>query len=197
VEQLRERVERRWLAYGYEPALHDGTLASPVGAALELIGPTRYCPDLCCEDGFMVDIGAECRACLERRASRRAARAAGQLVQNGSSKRPGGGWGPECVICQKPFPGVVPDDGECLTCRKEAAAAGEALRALLEQSGGDWQDQEPEAADGPPEAALDVPAVDEETARLRAALARQFGTPEQVAAYCETGDLASYGPPPF
>lgn len=184
VEQIRERVERRWLAYGYEPALHGGTLTHPVGAALELIAPSRYCPDLSCEDGTMVDTGAECRACLERRASRRAARAAGQLVNTGSSKGPGGGRAPECVICQAPFHGATPGDGECLRCRNEAAAAGEALRALLEQPSSDSPDEEPETADSPPEAALEAPAVDEETARLRAFYARQFGTPEQIEAYC-------------
>ncbi|MGQ4437875.1 hypothetical protein ACN6LI_003240, partial [Streptomyces violaceoruber] len=45
VEQLRERVARRWVAYGYEPALYEGSITQPIGAALELIAPPRYCPD--------------------------------------------------------------------------------------------------------------------------------------------------------
>jgi hypothetical protein len=180
VEQLTERVERRWVAYGYEPALYDGTLTHPVGAALELISPNRYCPDLSCEDGTMIDTGVECRACLERRATRRAARATGQEVKTGSSKGAGGGRMPECVICQAPFPGAVPDDGECLRCRKEAEAAAEALRARLEAPDTDWQTPDGET-DG---FQVEDDGVDEETARLRAMYARQYGTPEQRAAYC-------------
>ncbi|MFF8544799.1 hypothetical protein ACF060_31435 [Streptomyces werraensis] len=181
VEQLRERVERRWLAYRYEPALHDGTLTSPVGAAVELIVPPRYCPDLSCEDGWMIDTGEECRACLERRASRRAARAAGQPLTDGSSK--GRGRLPECVICQAPFPGAVPDDGECLTCRKEAEAAVEALKARLDASEAAWPAWAAQEESGPAEDGAED-EEDEEIVRLRASLARQFGTPDQVAAYC-------------
>jgi hypothetical protein len=183
VEQLRDRVERRWVAYGYEPALYEGTLTQPVGAALELIGPTRYCPDLSCEDGMMIDTGAECRACAERRATRRADRAAGRL-DTSSSKRTGSGRAPECVICQAPFHGDVPADGECLKCKREAAAAFEALSARLEASDVDWQDVEAQPSENLPEAPQEAPEVDEETARLRAFYARQYGTPEQVEAYC-------------
>lgn len=182
VEQLQERVARRWVAYGYEPALHDGTLTRPIGAALELIVPPRYCPDLSCEDGTMVDTAADCRTCRERRAARRAARAAGQLAN--SNKGTGGGRPPECIICQAPFFGTVPDDGECLTCQKEAAAAFEALGASLEPPYSRPEDQEPEPAVEAAGNDQEAPAVDEETARLRALYARQFGTPEQVAAYC-------------
>ena len=184
VEQLRERVARRWVAYGYEPALYDGTLTSPVGAALELIAPPRFCPDLSCEDGTMIDTGAECRACLERRASRRAARTAGQTVATGSSKRPGGGRMPVCVICEAPFPGAVPDDGECRRCREEAAAAAEALRALLKSPDTAWGAAGAECAPALAEDGQEDAGVDEETERLRAFYARQFGTPDQVEAYC-------------
>lgn len=183
VEQLRERVARRWLAYGYEPALHDGTLTAPIGAALALIEPTRYCPDLSCEDGTMIDTGVECRACLERRAARRAARAAGQL-ENSSSKAAGGGRMPECVICQSPFPGAVPESGECLGCQREAEAAFAALTARMEASHDGRQPTPPESAPEPPSVAQEEPVVDEETARLRAHYARQFGTREQIEAYC-------------
>jgi hypothetical protein len=184
VEQLRERVARRWLAYGYEPALYEGSVTSPVGAALELIALPRYCPDPSCEDGTMIDTGVECRACLERRATRRAARAAGQTVKTGSSKGAGGGRMPECVICQAPFPGAVPASGECLRCEKEAAAAFKALSARLGRAEVVWEDLEAQTGEEPPQGPQDEPVADEETARLRAALARQFGTPEQVEAYC-------------
>lgn len=182
VEQLRERAARRWLAYGYEPALHDGAVDRPIGAALALIAPPRYCPDLSCEDGAMIDTGVECRACLERRASRRAARAAGQLVKSGSN----GGTGrlPECVICQAPFPGVVPEGGECKGCQDEAAAAFAALTARLETCDSSPTPTPPAPEPEAPVAVQQDAGVDEETARLRDMYARQYGTPEQVQAYC-------------
>jgi hypothetical protein len=144
VEQLRERAERRWVAYGYEPALYEGSVTSPIGAALELIVPPRYCPDLSCEDGTMIDTGVECRACVERRATRRAARATGQPLES-SSKAAGGGQMPECVVCQAPFPGAVPQDGECRRCREEAAAAFAAMSAILEASAAEGQERQVEA----------------------------------------------------
>lgn len=183
VQQLRERAERRWLAYGYEPALHDDEIDNPIGAALELIAPPRYCPDLSCEDGQMIDTKVDCVACLERRTARRAARAAGRL-ENSSSKGARGGRAPECVICQAPFPGAVPDDGECLGCRREAEAAFRALTASLAAPDVGQQSTPPDPAPEPPGDAQDEPVVDEETARLRAHFARQFGTPEQIEAYC-------------
>lgn len=183
LEQIRERVERRWVAYRYEPAVYDDKMPNPIGAALELIRPPRYCPDLSCEDGTLIDTGAECRSCLQRLAARRAARAAGQLVLS-SSKGNGSGRLPECVICQAPFPGAVPDSGECLGCEKEAERAFEALSARLEPSETAWEAPEPEDTLVPPEDVQEAAGVDEETARLRDYYARQFGTPEQVEAYC-------------
>lgn len=182
VEQLRERVERRWVAYGYEPALYDGTLISPIGAASALIEPTRYCPDLCCEDGEMIDTNAECRACLERRAVRRAARDAGQLEK--SSSKGTGGRLPECIICQAPFPGAVPESGECLGCQRAAAAAFEALTARLAATDDAQQEMPPAPEPEPPADVQQDAEVDDETARLRDYYARQFGTPEQIEAYC-------------
>ncbi|MFF0206366.1 hypothetical protein [Streptomyces althioticus] len=124
VGQLAERVRRRWASYGYEAAFHSGEISSLVGAALELLAPTPYCPDLSCEDGWMVDTGEQCRACVQRRADRRAARARGET--------PAGGTGadrPECVDCGCPFPGAVPDDGLCRSCAVTPTAAMEALLA--------------------------------------------------------------------
>ncbi|MEV5451604.1 hypothetical protein [Streptomyces sp. NPDC052535] len=183
VDQLRERVARRWVAYGYEPALYEGSITQPIGAALELIVPPRYCPDWSCEDGTMIDTGVECRACLQRRETRRAARSAGLEVKTGSSKTVGGGRMPECVICQAPFPGAVPDSGECLTCQKEAEAAMAALSARLDAPDVAWESWDAPAAYSPAEDGEDA-GLDEETVRLRAQLARQFGTPDQVEAYC-------------
>jgi hypothetical protein len=91
---------------------------------------------------------------------------------------------PECVICQAPFPGDVPASGECLRCEKEAAAAFEALSARLGTPEVVWEDSEEQPSQDPPQGAHGEPEVDEETARLRDALARQYGTPDQVEAYC-------------
>ncbi|MFF7476643.1 hypothetical protein [Streptomyces sp. NPDC008092] len=179
VEQLRDRVERRWVAYGYEPALHDGALIHPIGAALELIGPSRYCPDPSCEDGTMVDTGADCRSCLQRRYERRAARAAGQLEK--SSNKWVSGRPSECAICQAPFFGAVPDGGECGPCVREAEAAFAALTARLAAP---HESQQPERAPETVGTVQGQSEVDEETVRLRAMYAHQFGTPEQVEAYC-------------
>ncbi|MGA5599563.1 hypothetical protein ACPCUF_00755 [Streptomyces griseoincarnatus] len=124
VGQLAERVRRRWTSYGYEAAFHSGEIGSLVGAALELLAPTPHCPDLSCEDGWMVDTGEQCRACVQRRADRRAARARGET--------PAGGTGAdrhECVDCGRPFPGAVPDDGLCRSCAVTPTAAMEALLA--------------------------------------------------------------------
>ncbi|MFJ9662871.1 hypothetical protein ACIRPR_33590 [Streptomyces griseoflavus] len=143
VDQLRDRVTARWTAYGYEPAIHDGELRSAVGAALELIAPTRYCPDLSCEDGTLIDTGAECRACSERKESRRAARLAGKTVptgRTGKAKAPA----PECADCGRPFPGTAPADLVCQRCHDEAAAAFAALAARLT---GEDQEQQDEGAE--------------------------------------------------
>jgi len=188
VEQLRERVARRWLAYDYEPALHDEALTRPIGAALELIAPPRYCPDLSCEDGTMIDTGADCQACVRRHAARREARAAGESVPMGRQGVRVSVF-PECVICGAPFMGAVPAGGECRTCVEKAAAAVKALEARLAREQAPTGTGAPEASRSVPEAPVEAPAVDEETARLRAFYARQFGTPEQIEAYA--------GPAPF
>lgn len=130
VDQLRERISRRWTAYGYEPALHDDTLRSAVGTALELIAPTRHCPDLACEDGQLIDTGQDCRACTQRKAQRRADRLAGNTpAPAGKSKATAA----ECLDCGHPFPGTAPADRLCRPCREVPAAAVAALAARIEQ----------------------------------------------------------------
>jgi hypothetical protein len=52
-EQIAERIGRRWVGWGFEPAFHDGQIRNPIGAAMALLGPTPYCPDPSCEDGVM------------------------------------------------------------------------------------------------------------------------------------------------
>jgi hypothetical protein len=129
VDQLRERITRRWVARGYEAVIHDGELRSPVGAALYLISSTPGCPDPSCEDGELIDTGADCRACVKRKAQRRAVRLAG--------KRPAGGTDSAtkvtCLDCEHPFPGEVTADGLCRACREAPADAVAALAARLQQ----------------------------------------------------------------
>ncbi|WP_437050613.1 hypothetical protein [Streptomyces sp. enrichment culture] len=144
VDQLRARIARRWTTYGYEPAFHDGEVRSAVGVALELIAPTPYCRDLACEDGVMVDTGEDCRACTERRETRRAARLAGKTPPTGRSgkrKAPT----PECVDCGRPLPGAAPADLVCPRCTAEAAAAFVALAGRL--AGKDQEPQDDDAED--------------------------------------------------
>ncbi|WP_338784400.1 hypothetical protein [Streptomyces sp. DG1A-41] len=61
----------------------------------------------------------------------------------------------------------------------------------------DWVDLDAQTGEEAPQGPQDEPEVDQETARLRAFYARQFGTGDQVEAYCGAADANSYGPPPF
>ncbi|WP_328933265.1 MULTISPECIES: hypothetical protein [unclassified Streptomyces] len=116
VDQLRERVARRWIAYAYEPALHDGELRNPIGAALELIIPNRFCPDLSCDDGTLIDTREECRACTERKARLTADHLAGR-----APARPKGETDTAVCAgpCERPFLGDAPEDLVCRDCRVE------------------------------------------------------------------------------
>ncbi|MFE9092619.1 hypothetical protein [Streptomyces sp. NPDC007264] len=138
VDQLRERIARRWVAYGYEPAIHDGELRSAVGAALELIRPTRYCPDPGCEDGELIDTGEDCRACVERKARRRADHLAGKTPDRPKGKQAA----PTCDVCEKPFPGPLPVDLLCTPCRAELDRARQHLTADPAAEETDRQEQE-------------------------------------------------------
>jgi hypothetical protein len=155
LDHLRERIARRWVAYGYEPAIHGGELRSAIGAALELIIPSRYCPDLACEDGTLIDTGADCRACTERKAKRLADR----LVGKTPSASKGRAAALTCDVCERPFPGEVPVDLLCKPCRAEIERAnsrfGPASPALVcspaldDDLAAPLDDLEAIAADGP------------------------------------------------
>ncbi|MGW3445618.1 hypothetical protein [Streptomyces sp. NPDC001076] len=166
-EQIAGRIGRRWVGWGFEPAFYDGLIRNPIGAAMALLGPTPYCPDPSCEDGVMVDTGAECRACLERRANRRAAYNRGD-----DPRRPAGASAPrpECVDCGRPLVGGIPDDGMCRRCR---TAPADAITALMAR----W-------------AAEDAARLEAEELQAEAACRRV-----QRAATPQTTDL--HGPPPF
>jgi len=203
-QQLAERAARRWYGWGYATALAEGKLRSAVGVALELVGPTPYCPDPSCEDGVMPG-HTPCRACETRRADRRADRLAGRTVPTGRSKGSPAPK-PECLDCGRPWPGAVPADGLCGGCREEAAAQAaqveaeaRAVAARLDQANTEWercradeaarvaaeeqQHQEAEAA------AEDARRQDaEETARERARIARTF---PELAAYAQIPQAAT------
>jgi DNA-binding Lrp family transcriptional regulator len=166
-EQIAGRIGRRWVGWGFEPAFHDGQIRNPIGAAMALIGPTPYCPDPSCEDGVMVDTGDECRACVERRAHRRAAYNRGE-----DPRRTGGASAPrpECVDCGRPLVADVPDDGMCRRCHQTPA---EAVAVLMAR----WAAED---------------AARAETEALYAEAARRR---EQRAANSQT--TQSDGPPPF
>ncbi|WP_395576894.1 hypothetical protein [Streptomyces sp. BK79] len=216
VDQLQERIARRWTAYGYEPALHNGELRSAIGVALELLAPTPYCADLSCEDGTMVDTGEDCRACSERRESRRADRLAGKTPPMGKSgkKKP---RTPECVDCGRPFPGAVPAVGVCQRCTEEAAAAFAALAASLSGQAPQQQEADPATAEREAlhaeaqrrrrihRAAMEASAVSDlepdqvtadaaEDARLRAEL---LAAHPWMADFTQTPAAAAQGPAPF
>ncbi|MEV4046077.1 helix-turn-helix domain-containing protein [Streptomyces sp. NPDC049744] len=67
---LGDRVARRWVTHGYTKHYAEGTLTSPVGAAVAMLQPGP-CPEPRCEDGELDD-GNPCRSCMEREKDRRA-----------------------------------------------------------------------------------------------------------------------------
>lgn len=137
--------------------------------------------------------GEECRACVARRAERRADRLAGRIVPAGRQARRK--TTVECVDCDRPITGTAPEDGVCERCHEEAVAAVAAVAAKLAQEAGatvneqihaeEWtahDDQEHEDEEeqrATEERAAKERAEAEETARLRAQLVREF--PELAA----------------
>ncbi|MFF5655264.1 hypothetical protein [[Kitasatospora] papulosa] len=138
VNQLAARIARRWPRFEAEFA--DGEIRNLYALTTGLIAPTPYCPDLSCEDGVMVDTGADCRACVERRTERRAAYNRGDDPRQSTSTAPPR---PECIDCGKPFPGTVPADGTCRACREMPAAVSAALLAQWAAEDAEQQQDEP------------------------------------------------------
>ncbi|OKJ52558.1 hypothetical protein AMK29_30505 [Streptomyces sp. CB02261] len=191
-EQIGERILYRWLHHGYAEKFHTGTLENPVGAAIGMVRPLRRgdcyaCADIRCENGRDAETQEECRLCAVRAADWKAAQArkrkertpapsgplpAQRAAASGLSYR-------ECAepACRMPIV-ALEGDPYCSECRADAAAAQEAAAAVLAS----WEEQaaQERPADDP------APPVDNdaaETARLRAQLARQYGTPDQIEAY--------------
>ncbi|MGK4578454.1 hypothetical protein [Kitasatospora sp. HPMI-4] len=73
VDELVDRVSRRWVQHGYATKFEAGELARPVGAAVAMLR-TGDCPDPGCEDGRVLATGAGCVLCAERTKDHKAAR---------------------------------------------------------------------------------------------------------------------------
>ena len=140
VEQLVERVRRRWDKHGWSRKHEDGEIESYVAVAVALVRPSKDCPDASCEDGLMIDSGELCRACQTRRTDHRRDRRRGVVPEQRDSGPP-----PERQECAGPQCSTVwagdgspPEDWMCRSCREqterdeqEAAAAAEHLRLKL------------------------------------------------------------------
>ncbi|MGA4803586.1 hypothetical protein [Streptomyces lavendulocolor] len=190
-QQIVERVSRRWIAWGYALQAHDGEIERPVGVLVRLLEHGK-CSDPLCEDGTVLDTGAGCRACQERRTTRRTAskRSSGTSVPG---QRPAtestapAAWA--CVDCERTGKGPAPEDGVCRDCRAAAEAAAQQLASRLEQeapaAGLDRQTREREEVEDvgaqqvpvvenvpsvPVQLSPKEPTSDHETARLRAQL---------------------------
>lgn len=134
---LVERVKRRWWKHGYEDAAMPGGkgIGSAIGVAVALVRPSTDCPEPMCEDGVILDSGAGCRTCEQRREDRKRP----VPTQRGEAGEVQGGtpaplrW--ECRSCHTPGKTGVeaPKDGLCGSCRKEEREVQEAA-ARLEES---------------------------------------------------------------
>ncbi|MGW5529418.1 hypothetical protein [Streptomyces xanthochromogenes] len=78
VEELAERIGRRWVAFGYENDLMDSLgkgVRTSLGVLEELVSPSKcWGNNLDCEDGIDRRTGDDCPRCVEQRAERRADR---------------------------------------------------------------------------------------------------------------------------
>jgi len=165
VEQLGARIVQRWNHHGWAVKFYAGEIDRPVGAAVAMVRPLkagdRYgCANPRCEAGKDVDTGEECPVCPERLAARKAERRAQQ-----PQDAPGG---PQAdVPSQRPSGGFLPPR-ECPCGNPIGKTVDDPLCEPCRKDADDA----------------------EETARLRAELAAQYGTPDQVEAY-------TYGRAPF
>ncbi|MFF9690466.1 hypothetical protein [Streptomyces sp. NPDC014623] len=194
VEQLGARIQYRWIHHGFAAKDAAGQLSNPVGAAIAMVRPLRRgdrfaCADARCENGRDVLTGDECRLCEVRIADRRATRApnkgragtTGRDARSQLSGNAGGRTGPmkdcEEPSCRQPIPAAYgPLCPSCVADAQEAQEAASSASAL-------WKAEADTRSSG---------AVDEGdvlTVRLRALIARQWGTPEERAAY---GDGAEW-----
>ncbi|MGW3414589.1 hypothetical protein [Streptomyces sp. NPDC000888] len=137
-----ERVKRRWWKHGYEEAVMPGGkgIGSAIGVAVALVRPSTDCPEPMCEDGVVLDAGAPCRTCEQRKEDRRGpvpAQRGGSGEGRGDDAPAPRRW--KCRSCHTLGKAGIeaPEDGLCGPCRKdeqEAAAAIAAARERMEQA---------------------------------------------------------------
>ncbi|MFI6658111.1 hypothetical protein ACIBL8_21610 [Streptomyces sp. NPDC050523] len=132
-DQLSERVNRRWVKWGFATkaniAMGGEGIGSPVGVAVRLVGDGD-CRAARCEDGVDIDTGRPCPRCDEQR-STRGYKSDGLPTQKASrGMRAAQRW--ECVepSCRAPGKGPRPAGGLCSTCRSDAEEAAVALQQL-------------------------------------------------------------------
>ncbi|MEV1042972.1 hypothetical protein AB0J01_41390 [Streptomyces sp. NPDC050204] len=128
VEQLVERVERRWLLWSYENdavAESGAGLDRPVGVLLTLLGPSACRGNnFRCEDGVDIDTGVACPRCEEARVDKASALRAQDQPADGYSVafEPSAGREPSpyvrcggdgCGVKMRPTA-----DGLCRECRE-------------------------------------------------------------------------------
>ncbi|MEU8740640.1 hypothetical protein [Streptomyces halstedii] len=204
VGQMGDRIWYRWVNHGFADIwAAEGRFEKPVGVAVALVRPLRRgdrfaCPDLRCENGADIDTKVPCRLCAERIADWKAERARkrGQEAPRGANSVPLGAGSPDAALppqraaqpsapllrdcANDQCPTSVPTTGNplCLTCQDDQAEAEQATRDMLAA----WETEKAAAATERPPKEVDADAL--ETARLRAELAAQYGTPDQQAAYC-------------
>ncbi|TQE33188.1 winged helix-turn-helix domain-containing protein [Streptomyces ipomoeae] len=138
VEELVERMERRWSQWAYEDAAvaqsGDG-IARPLGVLLTLLGPSAcWGNNIRCEDGIDLDTGAECPRCVEAREDKAAKSGSGQGPLESSYsvpfQRPAAAQPSPYVRCEGAGCGVkmLPTaDGLCRECRSDAPATARSL----------------------------------------------------------------------
>ncbi len=201
--EVAVRVRRRWWSHGYAAdTLPDGKgITSPVGVAVGLVRPSTDCPEPMCEDGTIIDTGADCRACVKRKGDRRGQK---RVPEQREPEQAGERWW-DCAECRDPRKGERPADGLCAGCRAEAEAAAAAVgelqgqfeaererrtaaqwAALMDEAYAEHERREAEAAErrALAEAAEERRrAEQEETRRLREQLAREH---PELAQYAQT-----------
>ncbi|WP_331720881.1 helix-turn-helix domain-containing protein (plasmid) [Streptomyces sp. NBC_01241] len=137
---LGDRVARRWVTHGYTKHHAEGTLTSPVGAAVAMLQPGP-CPEPRCEDGELDD-GNPCRSCLEREKDRRAdkerARKARTAEKEAEFRRRA------CPYCKEDRGTAGQPCGDCAgaiaSSKRDAAAfVDQAVAEHLARTGGDHQ----------------------------------------------------------
>lgn len=207
VQQLVEyRVMPRWNRYWsprfyageLTPTLPSGGLKKPFGPLVEMLADTAECGNLSCEDRRDFVIADVCRQCEMRKTDKRADRAkerqeAAGDTNTSSLEVPGPvpaqravrveWW--DCENCPASGKGEAPVDGLCRSCREDAAAKWSNADAEAYEEFAAEVDDDP-SADELAAAAAEEQRVKEEaelTARLRAQIAAEIGTPEQVEAY--------------